>query len=129
MSESLPESLSALLTEAECAEIDQSLLPTRDRFSVRLKLYAARYLTALAHRLNTTVKSLSPDQIFSALREDPQLYHNGTLEEPFVEWFGNLLVASQSPLATIANQAEVSIEQLTLAQVLNWHRQQINKTP
>jgi len=126
MSLSLPESVNALLTEAECAEIDQTLLPTRERFSIRLKVYAARYLTQMARRLNTPVEHLTADQIMGQLESDPSLQKDGMLEAPFAEWFANLLNASLKPLTEMAADCDVSVEGLTLEQIIQWHRQQLD---
>lgn len=128
MSLPLPESVNALLTSAECAQIDQTLLPTRDRFSIRLKVYAARYLTQVAQALGTTVAVLTPAQIMAQLELDPSLQQDGEFEEPFAEWFGNLLMASLPPLMRMASDIGVSIEQLSLEQIIDWHRQEVDAT-
>ncbi|MEM9136842.1 MAG: hypothetical protein AAGB01_05790 [Cyanobacteria bacterium P01_F01_bin.42] len=127
MSLPLPESLNALLTEAECTQIDQTLLPTRDRFNIRLKVYAARYLSQIASRLETSVSSLTPDQIAAELKQDPSLkQEDGALEEPFANWFGSLLTSSLSPLEQIAKDTDVVIEALRLEQIIEWHRQRVD---
>lgn len=126
MSLPLPESFNALLTEAECAQIDQTLLPTRDRFSIRLKLYALRYLTQVSTTLENPVETLTATQIYEQLRLDPNLQQDGTLEEPFAEWFGNLLTASLNPLKQMSSDSGVAIADLSLEQVIDWHRQQLD---
>jgi hypothetical protein len=126
MSLPLPESFNLLLTEAECAQIDQTLLPTRDRFSIRLKLYALRYLTQVATTLESPVETLTATQIDAQLRLDPNLQQDGTLEEPFAEWFGNLLTASLKPLKQMSSDSGVAIADLSLEQVIDWHRQHLD---
>lgn len=126
MSLPLPESFNALLTEAECAQIDQTLLPTRDRFSIRLKVYALRYLSELAARLDTSVNALTEEQIAQQLKLDPNLRQNGSFEEPFAEWFCNLLTSSLHPLAQIASDVGGEIEQLSLEQIIDWQRQHVD---
>ncbi len=128
MSVPLPDAFSSLLTEAECIQIDSTLLPTRDRFNIRLKVYAARYLTKISQALDTPVKALQSEQIMAQLRLDPNLQQDGSFEEPFAEWFGNLLTASLDPLAQIAHDAGTSIEQLSLEQIIDWHQQQMDAT-
>ena len=129
MSLPLPESFNALLTEAECAQIDQTLLPTRDRFSIRLKVYAARYLSQVAERLNTSVSTLTPEQISDQLRQDSNLrQEDGSVEEPFAEWFGNLLTASLKPLEQMAEDTGVAIEALTLEHIIDWQRSQVDSS-
>ena len=126
MSLPLPDSFSTLLTEAECAQIDQTLLPTRDRFNIRLKIYAARYLTQVAQTLETPIAALTSEQIMEQLRLDPNLQQDGAFEESFAEWFGNLLTASRKPLAQMAGDAGIAIEQLSLDQIIDWHRKQVD---
>ena len=126
MSLSLPESFNSLLTEAECAQIDQTLLPTRDRFSIRLKIYAVRYLTQLSQRIDTPIKNLTPQEIADQLKLDPNLQQDGQYEEPFADWFCDLLTASLSPLKQIAEDVGVTIEMLNLDQIIDWHRDQFN---
>ena len=128
MSLPLPDSFSTLLTEAECAQIDQTLLPTRDRFNIRLKVYAARYLTQVSQALETPIAALTSEQIMEQLRLDPNLQQDGAFEEPFAEWFGNLLTASRKPLAQMAGDAGIAIEQLSLDQIIDWHRKQVDAT-
>lgn len=128
MSLPLPESFNALLTEAECAQIDQTLLPTRDRFSIRLKVYAARYLSKVAGSLETSVTRLTPDQISEQLRLDPNLQQDGSFEEPFAEWFGNLLTASLPSLTEMAEAVGMGIEDLSLESIIDWHQKQFDQT-
>ena len=128
MSLPLPESFNALLTEAECAQIDQTLLPTRDRFSIRLKVYAARYLSQVAERLDTTVAQLTSEQITDQLKLDPNLQQDGAFEEPFAEWFGNLLTASLPPLFEMAKDSGLGIEALSLENIIDWHQKQFDQT-
>ncbi len=128
MSLPFPESFTVLLTEAECAHIDQTLLPTRDRFSIRLKIYAARYLSQIARTLDTPIAALSSEQITAQLKLDPSLQQDGKFEEPFAQWFGNLLISSLKPLGQMASDSGISIEQLSLEQIIDWHRQQVDAT-
>jgi hypothetical protein len=120
MTMGFPESFSGLLTEAECTQIDQTLLPTRDRFSIRITVYAWRYLQQLAEELGIKVAELTPTQIRAKLQEDPQLQSQENFDESFVGWFGNLLTSSLGPIQTIAQELQLEIEQLSFAQIVNW---------
>ena len=128
MSLPLPESFNALLTEAECAQIDQTLLPTRDRFSIRLKVYAIRYLTQVANRIDISVNDLTSTHILDQVQRDPNLQQEGHLEESFAEWFGNLLTASLKPLKQMSDDTGVVVEDLSLEQIIDWHTQQLDAT-
>ena len=121
----LPEAFGGLLTEAECAQIDQTLLPTRDRFSIRITVYSWRYLLQLAQDLGIKVAELTPTQIEQRLQEDPQLHSQDNFDESFVAWFGNLLTSSLAPLQTIAQELNLEIEQLSLSQIISWFEQRV----
>jgi hypothetical protein len=51
----LPESFNQFLSPEECAQIDQTLLPTRDRFSIRITVYSWRYLQQVSTGLGVAI--------------------------------------------------------------------------
>jgi hypothetical protein len=121
----LPEAFNGLLTEAECALIDQTLLPTRDRFSIRITVYSWRYLLQVAQELGIKVTELTPMQIQDRLSLDPQLRSQANFDESFVDWFGNLLTSSLGAIRNIATQLNLEIEQLTLPQIVDWFEKRV----
>jgi hypothetical protein len=125
MTMGLPEALGGLLSEAECAQIDQTLLPTRDRFSIRITVYSWRYLLQLAQELRLKVAQLTPTQIQTKLEGDPQLQSQENFDASFVDWFCNLLTSSLGPLQTIAQELNLEIEELSLSQIVNWFEQRV----
>jgi hypothetical protein len=54
----LPESFNQLLSPEECAQIDQTLLPTRDRFSIRITVYSWLYLQQVSTGLGVAIALL-----------------------------------------------------------------------
>jgi hypothetical protein len=116
----LPESFNQFLSPTECAQIDQTLLPTRDRFSIRITIYSWRYLQQVSTGLGIAVSDLQPQQITDWLHQDQSLQAQEHFDETFVDWFSNLLTSSLPPLQTIAKQEQTQIEQLTLTQIINW---------
>jgi hypothetical protein len=122
----LPESFNHFLSPEECAQIDQTLLPTRDRFSIRITVYSWRYLQQVSQGLGVAIADLQPQQIMDWLRNDPQMQKSETLDESFTDWFGNLLNASLTPLHKIAQQASVDIENLSLSQIIEWFKAQVD---
>lgn len=121
----LPEAFGGFLSEAECAQIDQTLLPSQDRFSIRITVYSWRYLQQLAQDLGIKVAELTPTQIQTRLQEDPQLQSQENFDASFVAWFGNLLTSSIGPLQTIAQELNLEIEELSLSQIVEWFEQRV----
>jgi hypothetical protein len=121
----LPESFNQFLSPEECAQIDQTLLPTRDRFSIRITVYSWRYLQQVSSGLGVAIADLQPQQITDWLNNDPQMQASDHLDDTFTDWFSNLLTASLTPLGKIAQQKEVAIENLTIQQIIDWFEVQV----
>jgi hypothetical protein len=121
----LPESFNQFLSPQECAQIDQTLLPTRDRFSIRITVYSWRYLQQVSSGLGVAIADLQPQQITDWLHNDPQMQASDHLDETFTDWFSNLLTASLTPLGKIAQQQDVAIENLTIQQIIDWFEAQV----
>ncbi|MGB7417404.1 MAG: hypothetical protein WA902_24620 [Thermosynechococcaceae cyanobacterium] len=117
-----------LLTLEECTAIDQTLLPTRDRFSIRITVYSWRYLSKVSVALGTPVADLTAPQIYNWVGEDSKMTATEGQGEEFVGWFANLLHSSLKPLQQIAQAHETSIENLTLEQIINWFEEQVKAT-
>jgi hypothetical protein len=123
--QTFPESFSQFLSPDECAQIDQTLMPTRDRFSIRVTVYSWRYLQQVAQGLGIPVADLQPRQIGDWISQDATLQNLGTSDTSFVELLERLLVSSLSPLQKIAQHEKTAIETLTLTQIINWFEQQL----
>jgi hypothetical protein len=121
----LPESFNQLLSAEECAQIDQTLLPTRDRFSIRIAVYSWRYLQQVSQGLGITVAELQPQHIVDWLQQDASLQNQELSDDAFIELFERLLVSSLEPLKKIAQREEIEIESLTLPQILSWFEDQV----
>jgi hypothetical protein len=121
----MPLAFNDLLTLEECTAIDHTLLPTRDRFSIRITVYSWRYLTKVSSGLGTTVAELTPAQIYNWVGEDPKMAATAGQGEEFVGWFANLLYSSLKPLQQIAKDRESDIESLTLEHIIHWFEQQV----
>jgi hypothetical protein len=124
----LPESLHQYLTPEECAQIDQTLLPTRDRFSIRITVYSWRYLQQVSEGLELAITDLHPQPILDWLHQDVSLNAQGHLDESFVTWFGHLLLSSLPLLRKIPQQDATDIESLTVAQIIHWFQVQVKAT-
>lgn len=119
----LPQSLSSLLTLEENTQINQTLLPTRERFSIRLTVYCWRYLQQLSTKLQTPIESLQSEQIHEWVSKDTQLQDGQQVDAAFIDWFSHLVTSSLKPLTAIAQQYQVSINDLTLENVVDWYSQ------
>jgi hypothetical protein len=124
----LPESLNQFLSPEECAQIDQTLLPTRDRFSIRIAVYSWRYLQQVSAGLDTTIAKLQPQQIKDWLSQDKDLQTQALSDESFIDLFERLLISALTPLQKIAQQERVEIEQLKFQQILGWFEAQVKAT-
>ena len=120
-----PESFGQFLSPQECTQIDQTLLPTRDRFSIRITVYSWRYLQQVSQGLGITIAKLQPQQISAWIRQDASLNLQEPSDESFIELFDRLLISSLIPLHKIAQQENVAIESLTLSLIIGWFEAQV----
>jgi hypothetical protein len=124
----MPQAFNDLLTLEECTAIDQTLLPTRDRFSIRITVYSWRYLSQVSSALGTSISELTAPQIYNWVGADPKMAATEGQGEEFIGWFANLLHSSLKPLQQIAQAHETSIEDLTLGQIMGWFEDQVKTT-
>lgn len=110
------------LTPEECAEVDQALLTARDKFSARVAIYALRSLKTIAAENGTTIEQLESQQIEDWVYQDESLQAGGDRE--FRQFFAQLVIASFRPLKQAAQLGGVSIETLTVTQVIVWFEQE-----
>ncbi|HEY9827183.1 MAG TPA: hypothetical protein V6D19_17230 [Stenomitos sp.] len=117
-----PDSFHEWLSPQECDIIDQTLLPTRDRFSIRMTVYSLRYLLHLSQPVGLNIETLDPQHIRTLLEQDKTL---PVPEEASVtDLLVRILSSSLKPLQAIAQQVNVPIEQLTLEQIIQWFKAQ-----
>lgn len=124
----LPESFNQLLSLEECAQIDQTLLPTRDRFSIRITVYSWRYLQQISLGLGLPMAELQLHHIQTWLQQDSILQSQELSDDTFRALFERLLVSSLEPLKKIAQYEETEIENLTLPQILSWFEAQVKSS-
>lgn len=108
------------LTPDECAEVDRALMTSADRFSTRVAIYSLRALRQIAQESGDAVAELSPQQIADWVEQDPALHPERGFDEEFKVFFGRLVISSLKPLRQISQETGVAIEELTVAQVVNW---------
>lgn len=110
------------LTPEECAEVDKALLTSREKFSARVAIYALRSLKQIAQATEIAITQLEPQQIEGWVEQDESL--QAGIDREFRQFFAQLVLAAFKPLKQAAQVAEVSIESLTVAQVITWFEQQ-----
>lgn len=116
----LPQPPDQFLTPEECAEVDSTLMPARDRFSARVAIYALRSLKQIAAQTGVTVSELSDRQIINWVEQDPALRPEDGFDTSFKGFFAKLVIASLKPLRQISQETGTAMENLTLAQVVGW---------
>jgi hypothetical protein len=112
------------LTIEECAAIDQTLLPYQDRFAVRVAVYGWRCLREIAEDLGVAIAELNAQQITDWVQQDPTLQQEESLKPGFSNWYIQLLTSALNPLSQAAQVVNVSIEDLSLTEILDWFEQQ-----
>ena len=120
-----PQALSSLLTHAENTQIDQTLLPTRERFSIRLTVYCWRYLQKISEQIQIPIESLSAIQIKECIGTDTELMAGPQVDDHFVDWFSHLVTSSLKPLNAIALEEQVLINNLSLEAIIGWYARKI----
>lgn len=110
------------LTPEECAEVDKALLTSQDKFATRVAIYALRSLKQIALENGVTIAQLTPAQIEDWVYQDESLQK--TTDQGFRSFFSQLVIASQKPLKQTADAAGLTIEELTLPQVIAHFEQQ-----
>ncbi|HEY9808333.1 MAG TPA: hypothetical protein V6D13_03245 [Halomicronema sp.] len=106
------------LTQTECAEVDQSLLSSRDKFSVRLAIYALRVLKEISQKTSVPVSEITPQQVGEWIAKDEKIQEQIEVDANFASFFTNLVISSLRPLNESSQETGVPVENLTIAQVL-----------
>lgn len=118
-----------LLSLEEVSAIEATLLPARDRFSLRLAAYSLRLLQVLAADQQLAIAAIEAPQLQTWLQQSPQLaealkQQGLTVDQSFLNFWTRLLLSAKQPLSQAATAASISLEQLDLATVIDWYRQQ-----
>ncbi len=116
-----------LLTPEECAEIDQTLLPYRDRFAIRVAIYALRCLKQIGQETGLAIASLKADQITTWVKQDQQVQQSEAGKPGFADWYVDILISALNPLQQTAESAGVKIEELSVPQIIAWFEQAVRK--
>ncbi len=114
------------LTPEECAQVDQALLTSHDKFATRVAIYALRSLKAIAQQEQCAIADLHPEQIEDWVYQDDSLLASDNpldadaASPKFRQFFCNLVISATKPLNLAAQTLGIPVEQLTVAQVIAW---------
>jgi len=108
------------LTPEEGAEVDCALLTARDKFSARVAIYSLRSLKQAAQEVEGAIATLTPQQIEDWVFQDPTLQAEQGFDQGFKGFFTRLVLSSLKPLTQMAAENGVTIEELTVQQVVQW---------
>jgi hypothetical protein len=106
------------LTPEECAAVDRALMTSHDKFTTRVAIYALRALKQIAQQTGVAIAELDQTQIEDWIYQDNSL--QATIDAEFKKFFSNLVIASLKPLRQISQESGVTLECLTIAEVVNW---------
>lgn len=115
------------LTQDECLEIDQSMLPARDRFSARVAVYAMRSLKQVSAEQGVAIEDLNAQQVGQWINRDPNLSEDKGFDGNFKGFFLQLVMASLRPLRAMSQAYDTPIESLTIPQVVAWFKQEADQ--
>lgn len=115
------------LTREECLEIDQSMLPARDRFSARVAVYAMRSLRQVSAEEGVAIEDLNAQQVGNWISRDPSLSEERGFDGSFKGFFLQLVMASMRPLRAMSQEYDTPIESLTIPQVVAWFKREADR--
>ncbi|MGI0492318.1 hypothetical protein ACN4EG_11080 [Alkalinema pantanalense CENA528] len=110
------------LTVEECALVDAALLTSRDKFTTRVAIYALRSLKQIALAKNCTIAELSSQDIGQWIAADASL--QSSVDSNFKAFFTQLVLSSLKPLNQAASSIGVTLENLSIEQLIHWFEQQ-----
>jgi hypothetical protein len=113
------------LTLDECAAVDAALLTAHGKFNARVAIYALRALKQIALETDSPIAELKPETIVRWVESDPTV-QNST-DDNFRSFWAKLVLSARNPLNQAAQAAQTSLENLTVAQVIQWFEQEAKK--
>lgn len=112
------------LTTEEAAKVDAALLVSKDKFMARLAIYALRSLQQISRETGKPIEAISPEEVAIWVQKDDRLEPKIDLDANFTQFFSNLVVSAQKPLAQAATETQTPIANLTVEQVITWFENQ-----
>lgn len=112
--------LAQFLTAEECVEVDMAMLSSKEKFSARLAIYALRVLKKIAKDKDLPVEAVTNQQVTDWIEQDEKIKQEIEIDASFKSFFTNLVISSLRPLKQISLDTEVSIEDVTVKQLVAW---------
>ncbi|MGJ3251545.1 MAG: hypothetical protein ACFE0J_10495 [Elainellaceae cyanobacterium] len=112
------------LTVEESAKVDTALLSSREKFSTRVAIYSLRVLKQIAQQERKAIAQISREQIIDWVEHDKSVSTNMAqglkTDDSFRSFFTQLVLSSLKPLKQISQETGISLEDLTIDQVIAW---------
>jgi len=112
------------LTVEESAKVDTALLSSREKFSTRVAIYSLRVLKQIAQQEGKAIAQISEEQIVDWVENDKSVQTNMAqgleTDDSFRSFFTQLVLSSLKPLKQISEETGISLEDLTIDQVIAW---------
>jgi hypothetical protein len=124
---------SHFLTPEEAAKVDAALLSSRDKFTARVAIYSLRVLKQISAETHTAIAQISPKEIAQWVAHDESVKASSIpgaeadlgegMDDQFQVFFSKLVASSLRPLHQISEETEISLENLSITQVIQWFEQ------
>ena len=98
-------------------------MSSQEKFATRLAIYALRSLDRIAREKRKPIDSITPEEIGTWIASDRTLQGQIDIDASFSSFFTNLILSSMRPLQQAARDADVTLEQLSVPQVITWFEQ------
>lgn len=108
------------LTFEEVVEVDKALLTAQDKFLARVSLYSLRVLKQVAETESLPIEAVTDQQIAEWVEQDESLRQTVSADATFEQFFIQLVLSSRKRLQQIAEETGITLEALTLPQVVSW---------
>lgn len=118
-----------LLTPEESAQVDRSLMTSKDRFSTRVAIYALRILKQVAAEqglaLDAVDRALLQDFIGrDAAAQQTLEAQSMAVDDSFKQFWANLILSARRPLGAIAQTHQTPLDGISLEQIISWFEAQ-----
>ncbi|MBE9030066.1 hypothetical protein IQ266_10035 [filamentous cyanobacterium LEGE 11480] len=114
-----------LLSVEECNAVDAALLTSHGKFNARVAIYALRSLKQISSETGTPIAHLQPATIAKWVEADPSLQDAG--DDHFRSFWTKLVLSAMKLLSEAAANAGGTVEDLSVAQVIQWFEQAAKK--
>lgn len=118
-----------LLTPEESAQVDRSLMTSKDRFSTRVAIYALRILKQVARERRMAIDAVDGAALQDFIGRDAAAQQtleaqSMAVDDNFKQFWANLILSARKPLGAIAQTHQTQFEHITPSQIIGWFEAQ-----